>query len=80
MSLLRISVGDNHINNNNYSNLYSYSFSGFSDTKIKDEESVTDQLNKELKRVLYSRRKSAKEFYDKNSTDYVDSVVDYDED
>lgn len=65
---------------NNYSNLYSHSFSGFSDTKIKDDEAITDQLNKELKRALYSRRKSSKEFYDKSSTDYVDSVIDYDED
>ena len=39
-----------------------------------------DQLNKELKRALYSRRNSAKEFYDKSSTDYVDAVIDYDED
>ena len=65
---------------NNYSNLYSYSFSGFSDTKIKDDDPIMDQLSKELKRVLYSRRKSAREFYDKSNTDYVDSVVDYVED
>lgn len=65
---------------NNYSNLYSHNFSGFSDTKIKEEDPVMDQLKKELKRALYSRRNSAKEFYDKSSTDYVDAVIDYEED
>jgi len=38
-------------------------FTSFSDTKLKEEEPLMDQLNKALKRMLYSRRKSAKEFY-----------------
>jgi uncharacterized protein YbaP (TraB family) len=45
-------------------NLYKYDFTDFTDTKIKEDESIPDQLNKELKKILYSRRKSAKEFYE----------------
>ena len=30
---------------------------------------IAKQLNKELKKMLYSRRKSAKEFYDDKMTD-----------
>jgi hypothetical protein len=40
-----------------------------SDTKLKDEEAVTDQLNAALKRLLYSTHKSAKEFYDNKEND-----------
>jgi uncharacterized protein YbaP (TraB family) len=56
-------------------------FGGFSDTKLKEDEPIANQLGTELKRMLYSRRKSAKEFYDKNSAeyDYRDAVVDYEE-
>jgi uncharacterized protein YbaP (TraB family) len=50
---------------NNYSGTSRYDFTGFSDTKIKAEEPLLNQLNKELKKMLYSRRKSAKEFYAK---------------
>ena len=74
-----IKTGEYSFAYHNYSNLYSHNFSGFTDTKIKEEEPVMDQVNKELKRALYSRRNSAKEFYDKSSTDYVDAVIDYDE-
>jgi uncharacterized protein YbaP (TraB family) len=63
----------------NHSNSYNYDFTQYTDTKIREEETETDQLNKELKRLLYSRRKSAKEFYDKSGTDYTyqDVTVDY---
>ena len=66
----------------NYSNIPAYDFTFFSDVKIKDEEPVINQLNKELKRMLYSRRKSAKEFYDKgsNTTYDTEATVDYEED
>ena len=40
-----------------------YDFTRFSDTKLKDDEPVNEQLRKEMKKMLYSRRKSAKEFY-----------------
>jgi hypothetical protein len=43
-----------------------HDFTDFSNTKIKVGESISSQLNKELKRMLYSRRKSAKEFYEKD--------------
>ena len=41
----------------------SYDFTAFTDTKLIDEQTVSEQLNKQLKIMLYSRRKSAKEFY-----------------
>jgi len=65
-----------------YSNSYNYNFTAYTDTKIKEEETIIDQLNKELKRMLYSRRKSAKEFYNKSSTEYSypDVTAEYGED
>ena len=54
---------------NNYSQLSRYEFTGFSDTKVKEDDPLINQLNKELKRMLYSRRKSAKEFYEKDDDD-----------
>jgi hypothetical protein len=50
-----------------------YDFTDFTDTKLKADISLDKQLSKELKKLLYSRRKSAKEFYgDENgrTTDY----------
>ena len=46
-----------------YPGVSRYDFTGFRDTKIRGDEPLVKQLNKELKRMLYSRRKSAKEFY-----------------
>jgi len=43
-----------------------YDFTSFSDTKLNEDEPITSQLNKALKKILYSRRKSAKEFYEDN--------------
>jgi uncharacterized protein YbaP (TraB family) len=60
-----------------------HDFTGFSDTKIKVDEPISSQLNKELKRMLYSRRKSAKEFYEKedDSESYdADAEGEYSED
>jgi uncharacterized protein YbaP (TraB family) len=51
---------------------YRYDFTGFSETKIKDDEPLSDQLNKTLKKLLYSKRKSAKQFYEKNETSRYD--------
>ena len=69
--------------NNLYSNTSRYDFTGFRDTKIKVEEPLLNQLNKELKKMLYSRRKSAKEFYAKaDEDDNYETVTeaDYEED
>ena len=66
----------------NYTQSFKYNFTGFSDTKIRNEEPEIIQLKKELKRMLYSRRKSAKEFYDKSyhESNYTDFAVDFEED
>jgi hypothetical protein len=45
----------------------SYDFTGFTETKIADDEPLAKQLNKALKKLLYARRKSAAEFYDDES-------------
>jgi hypothetical protein len=46
-------------------------FTRITETKIKDDEPLNDQLNKILKKLLYSKRKSAAEFY---STDDEDGI------
>jgi hypothetical protein len=51
-----------------------YDFTSFSDTRLKDDEPITDQLGKALKKILYSRRKSAKEFYETNEDDDNDRI------
>ena len=54
-----------------------YSFTEFTETKLNDTEPVADQLKRVLKKMLYSRRKSAKNFYEEeedrtSATDYLD--------
>ena len=49
------------------SDYYRYDFTNFTDTRIKDDEPLTGQLKKTLKKLLYSKRKSAKEFYERES-------------
>jgi hypothetical protein len=46
-----------------------YDLTDLSDTRLSEEQPVTKQLEKELKRLTYSRRKSAKEFYEKTEID-----------
>jgi len=41
-----------------------YSFTGFSETRFRENEPVMNQLKQLQKKLLYSRRKSAKNFYD----------------
>ena len=68
---------------NEYSTVSRYDFTGFSTTKIKVDEPLLNQLNKELKKMLYSRRKSAKDFYAKeDGDDNYETVTeaDYEED
>lgn len=46
-----------------------YDFTGFSETKIKPEEdSLTAQLGRELKKMIYSKRKSGREFYSRQES------------
>jgi uncharacterized protein YbaP (TraB family) len=47
-----------------YSILNRYDFTAFTDTKIKETDSIHELLRKELKKMLYSRRKSARQFYE----------------
>ncbi|MEI9943054.1 MAG: hypothetical protein WDN26_02435 [Chitinophagaceae bacterium] len=54
---------------------YKYDFTGLRNTRLReDDEPVINQLNKELKKMLYSKRKSAKQFYNRDI-----SSVTYDE-
>lgn len=52
-----------------------YDFTSFSDTRIKEDEPLADQLKKALKKILYSRRKSAKEFYEDDNDRSDDDVI-----
>lgn len=42
---------------------FNLDFTSLSDTKLKEDEPVDDQLNKRLRQLIYSKRSSAKEFY-----------------
>lgn len=50
-----------------------YDFTGYTDIKLRDNEPLEVQLGKALKKIMYARRHSAKEFYkdeeDKTITD-----------
>jgi hypothetical protein len=52
-----------------------FNFTGFRDTRLKADQPVAEQLQKELKKILYSHRKSAKEFYEKESNESYDLAV-----
>ena len=54
-----------------------YDFTEFTDTKIEEDEPMSKQLDKALKKLLYSRRKSAMKFYNDNG-DRSD-VLNYDD-
>ena len=49
----------------------------FTDEKIKEEESLKEQMHKELKKIMYSKRKSAIMFYNEGP-DYSDPGRYYD--
>jgi hypothetical protein len=54
-----------------------YDFTDFTETKIEADEPLAKQLDKALKKLLYSRRNSARKFYDDDGdrtapTDYID--------
>lgn len=48
---------------NEYGETDPLDFTGFTETRLKDDEPLEKQLTKVLKRLLYSRRNSAMEFY-----------------
>jgi uncharacterized protein YbaP (TraB family) len=69
--------------NRNFSSGYNvgeygdYHFTDFMDVKIKDDEPVSEQLKKQVKKLLYGKRKSAKKFYQEDTDrmatyDYMD--------
>ena len=49
-----------------------YKFISFTDTKLNEDKSSAQQLNAALKKLIYSHRKSAKEFYDVSKNDFSD--------
>src|SRR4029078_10031381 len=51
-------------------------FTEFTDEKIKEEVPLKEQMEKQLKKILYSKRKSAKMFYNEG-TDYSDMPFRY---
>ncbi len=53
-----------------------YRFTGFAETKLKDDEPELSQIQKELKKMLYSKRKSGREFYSR----YGKEILSYEED
>jgi hypothetical protein len=46
-----------------------YDFTSFTDSRLSEDEPVSVQLNRELKRLVYSKRNSAKEFYNNPKSD-----------
>ena len=58
-----------------------YDLTGFSNTKLNDDDPLSEQLGKELRRLVYSHRKSAREFYEKPDGNYYSEFrINYDED
>ncbi len=56
---------------------YDFHLVEFTEGKLGDEASLDSQLSKLLKKMLYSKRKSAQEFYEENQNsryDYFDAV------
>ncbi len=50
-------------------------FTAFGPVKIKEDEPIQAQISKQLKKLLYSLRKSARRFYGADSSDDIDSVI-----
>ena len=44
-------------------------FTEFSDEKLADDEPLEPQLQKRIKKMVYAKRESAKEFYKDNEED-----------
>jgi len=58
-----------------FDNFNEYDFTRITDTKIKEEEPLSDQLKKILKMLLYSKRKSGKKFYSDGDEDRFDRTT-----
>ncbi|MBL7741325.1 MAG: TraB/GumN family protein [Chitinophagaceae bacterium] len=58
---------------------YALDLTGFSDTKIKEDEPLNQQLTLALKKMLYAKRKSAAQFYEKEGRgDYdINTRIDF---
>ena len=52
----------------------SFDFTRLTDTRINTDEPINSQLQKLLKRIMYSRRKSAREFYGDRNSDRYESI------
>ena len=52
-----------------------YDFTEYTEIKIKDDEPVNDQLRILMKRILYSKRKSASQFYDEGADRSYDELL-----
>ena len=62
--------------NSTFNSYGKYNFNGFSDEKIKEDEPIIDQLNRQLKKMIYSKRKSGKMFYNDKEDAYSASTDD----
>jgi len=60
-------------NNLNYQD--KYDFTSFTNSKLKEDEPLSQQLNQALKKMLYSRRQSAKEFYNDSNREFDDISI-----
>jgi uncharacterized protein YbaP (TraB family) len=69
----RIPDEDSYMDENNVLH-HVYDFTEFGDARIREEQNLPEQLRKELKKMLYSRRKSAQEFYDKDYSEGRDTA------
>ncbi len=58
-----------------YGRLQQTNLTSFLDTKISDEEPLADQMRKELRKKLYSLRKSARHFYNESGDEDRYDVV-----
>ncbi len=59
-----------------FDGIYSpYNFTALTDTKILEDEPVSKQLDKALKKMMYSLRKSAKEFYEEKDYGRNSSLI-----
>jgi uncharacterized protein YbaP (TraB family) len=57
------------------SDYYLLDFTNFTDTKVREDEVIPLQLSKMLKKMIYSKRKSAKEFYEREGRGGYDAPV-----
>lgn len=66
--------GNMFLYSGNFLTRSAYDFTGFSDTRLNEEKPIGEQLQQELKKMLYARRNSAREFYSKSDPESYDMV------